>query len=197
MNLALFDFDGTITTREMFVDFIRFAVSPGRWALGTVVLAPLVVGYRLGIVPANTLRATVVRFAFTGVSSADAQRAGKRFSDTVLPAVVRPAALERIQWHQAQGDTVVVVSGALDIYLRYWCDQHGIGLICSQLEIEGGTLTGRYQGRQCVSAEKPRRVLEQFNLREFPVVYAYGDTREDLDLLSIANRKVYGWQEQA
>lgn len=197
MNLALFDFDGTITTREMFADFIRFAASPTRRALGTVVLAPLVAGYRLGIVPANTLRAAVVRFALSGVSTADAHRAGKRFSDTVLSAVIRPNALERIQWHQSQGDTVVVVSGALDIYLRYWCDQHGIGLICSELEIADGALTGRYQGQQCVRAEKARRVREQFNLGQFPIVYAYGDTREDLDLLSVANKKFYCWQEVA
>ena len=28
MNLALFDFDGTITTREMFADFMGQAVAP-------------------------------------------------------------------------------------------------------------------------------------------------------------------------
>lgn len=197
MNLALFDFDGTITTREMFADFIRFAASPRRLALGSLLLAPLVAGYKLGIVPANTLRSTAVRFALGGVSIADAQRAGRRFSDEVLSSVIRPTALERIQWHQSQGDTVVVVSGALDIYLRYWCEQHGMGLICSELEIQDGALTGRYQGRQCVGAEKPKRVLEKFDLREFPVVYAYGDTKEDLDLLSIAHKKYYGWTQVA
>jgi len=195
MNLALFDFDGTITTREMFAEFIHFAAPPRRLRWGRVLLAPLVAGYKLGIVPANTLRAMAVRCAFAGVNLADAQRAGKRFADEVLVTVIRPEALERIQWHKSRGDTVVVVSGALDLYLWHWCEQHGIGLICSQLETQDGALTGRYQGRQCVRAEKSRRVLASCDLRDFPVVYAYGDTSEDLDLLALAGRKFYRGQE--
>ena len=41
MNLALFDFDGTITTRETFRSFIEFAVPPRRRALGTALLLPV------------------------------------------------------------------------------------------------------------------------------------------------------------
>jgi len=33
VNLALFDFDGTITTPEMFPDFMRFPVARGAWPL--------------------------------------------------------------------------------------------------------------------------------------------------------------------
>jgi phosphoserine phosphatase len=36
MNLALFDFDGTITVGDTFVPFMRFAVRPGRLVLGAL-----------------------------------------------------------------------------------------------------------------------------------------------------------------
>ena len=50
-DLALFDFDGTLTTREMLPYFFRRAIPrPKRW-FGTALLAPLIVGYRLGWVP--------------------------------------------------------------------------------------------------------------------------------------------------
>jgi phosphoserine phosphatase len=181
MNLALFDFDGTITTREMFPDFMHFAVAPGRLAVGKVVLSPLIVGYRLGLVAGNTVRAGIVNFGFRGVS------------ETAL----RPVALERIQWHKAQGDVVVVVSGALDLYLSHWCGRHGLDLVCSELESRDGVLTGRFRGAQCVGMEKPRRVLEKYDMRDFATVYAYGDTREDREMLNVADRKYFRWQEVA
>ena len=50
MSLALFDFDGTITTHETMPDFVRQSVSRRRLLLGNLVLAPLVLGYKLGLV---------------------------------------------------------------------------------------------------------------------------------------------------
>jgi HAD superfamily hydrolase (TIGR01490 family) len=197
MNLALFDFDGTITTREMFSDFMQFAVTPRRLAVGRVVLAPVVIGYKLGIVSGNVIRSRAVRFGFRGEPASRVGHAGERFSREVLPGVLRSQALERIAWHKAQGDVVVVVSGALDVYLEHWCRQHRLELICSMLEIVDGRLTGRYRGDQCVGVEKSRRVLEQYDLNDFSEVYAYGDTHEDLDLLGLASRKHFGWREVA
>jgi HAD superfamily hydrolase (TIGR01490 family) len=186
----LFDFDGTITHKAMFADFMRFVVSRRRRLLGAAVFAPLVVGYKLGLVSGNAIRASLVRFGFGGVSAEHVQAMGRRFSDDVLSTVLRPMALDRIQWHKAPGDRIIVVSGALDIYLSHWCPQHGLDLICSRLEIADGLLTGRYRGFQCVGAEKARRVREACSLERFSAVYAYGDTEEDLDMRSRPTRNI-------
>lgn len=197
MNLALFDFDGTITTRETFADFMRFAVTPGRLALGTLLLAPLIAGYRLGVVPGTTVRVGIANLGFRGVEEAGVVLAGEAFARDALPPVLRPEAMRRIDWHQARGDTVVVVSGGFDVYLSHWCRQHGLALICSSLETIDGVLTGRYRGAQCVGAEKCRRVREAYDVDGFPVVYAYGDTPEDHDMLAMADEKYFRWQKTA
>lgn len=194
MNLALFDFDGTITTREMFPDFVHVAVQPRRLALGKLALAPLVVGYRLGLVPGTVVRAAIVRVGFSGASLAALEAHGLSFARSVLPTVIRPQALERILWHKSRGDAVVVVSGAFDVYLRHWCHAHQLGLVCSSLEHRDGVLTGRYQGRQCVRSEKARRVRQAYDLSSYGRIYAYGDTSEDLDLLALAHEQYYRWQ---
>ncbi len=103
--------------------------------------------------------------------------------------------MQRIAWHLDQGHKVVVVSGGIDAYLAPWCDAHGLELLCSSLQHENGILNGRYEGQQCVLAEKARRVRERYELQAFSEVYAYGDTPEDRDLLGIATRKYYQWQE--
>ena len=45
MNLALFDFDGTITTSDTFSPFVRYAVTPGRMLAGALLLGPLAPAY--------------------------------------------------------------------------------------------------------------------------------------------------------
>jgi len=197
MNLALFDFDGTITRKETFGAFVRFATPRFRRVLGAPFFAPLVAGYRLGLVSANEIRARVVHFGFRGLHADALKRAGRHFAQECLPAIVRPTALERIHWHRSRGDKVLVVSGALDAYLSPWCEQHGLELTCSRLHVENGLLTGRFQGAQCVSAEKCRRVRELCTPEDFSLVYAYGDTKEDLAMLAMAHKKFYRWQEMA
>lgn len=191
MNIALFDFDGTLTTREMLPAFVYSAVPPKRLRVGKLLLAPWVAGYKLGWVSGISIREKIARAGFRGMPEVDYLAAGERFAQEALPRVLRPEAMARVTWHKARGDTVVVVSGAFDVYLSHWCAEHGLDLICSKLEVVGGVLTGRYDGAQCVREEKPRRVRERYALDDFETVYAYGDTPEDFALLEIAHHRWY------
>ena len=194
MNLALFDFDGTITYSDTYTPFLRYSSEPRRLAFGRVVLAPVVIAYRLGLISESRARVIVSAFAFRGRSEADVRMAGATYARDVLPRKVRPEALERLAWHQMQGDIVVIVSGSLDVYLAGWCRDHAVDLICSELEAVNGTLTGRYRCGDCVGQEKVRRILERYNLESFPLVYAYGDTDDDRPMLSLAAMKYFQGQ---
>jgi phosphatidylglycerophosphatase C len=79
MNLALFDFDGTITQKETFADFMRFAVSRRRRLLGAIVFLSMWIGYKLGVVSGNRIRASLVRFGFRGVPAEHVQAKGGSF----------------------------------------------------------------------------------------------------------------------
>lgn len=101
MDLALFDFDGTITVTDTFSSFLPHAVSPRRLLLGRVVLAPVVVGYKLGLVSAPMIRTLVSAFAFHGKDEATLRAAGERYA-SVETARLRKAT--RIGTHPlAQG----------------------------------------------------------------------------------------------
>jgi phosphatidylglycerophosphatase C len=197
MNLALFDFDGTITTSDTFTPFIRLAATPGRMLAGSVLLGPLALGYRLGAVSASRARPAVARVAFRGASAADVRCLGRKYAADVLPGTLRQRALERVARHQEQGDDVVVVSASLDVYLRPWCESRGLGCICTELEELNGRLTGRYRHGDCSGAEKVRQIRERYALERYAQVYAYGDTSEDREMLALAHRRYYRWQEIA
>jgi HAD superfamily hydrolase (TIGR01490 family) len=196
MNLALFDFDCTITATETFTGFLHFATDAKRKALGRLLLVPTFCGYRLGVVSVSTLRQHAVHAAFRGKRLDDLQRLGQRYSDDVIGAMVRPRALKRIAWHKAQGDTVVVVSASLDVYLSAWCRQHDVACICTELESREGIITGRYVAGDCIGREKSRRVLERYTLADYAAVYAYGDSDDDRAMLDLAHRRYFRWREE-
>jgi phosphatidylglycerophosphatase C len=197
VNLALFDFDGTITTCEMLPEFVYYAVPPARLRIGKLRLAPWIAGYRLGWVSGISIREKIAHAGFRGMRDANYLAAGERFAREALPPALRPEAMARIAWHKERDDTVVVVSGGFDVYLSHWCRAHGLELICSKLEVADGTLTGRYDGEQCVREEKPRRVRERYAFDAYDAIYAYGDTPEDVALLEIADHRWYRGEPMA
>lgn len=96
MNLALFDFDGTLTTHETFGDFMHAAVTPVRRALGIPLFAPLLAGYKLGRVSGVRIRQALVAYGFRGLPVTRTHAVGERFAEHFLPTVLRPEAMRRL-----------------------------------------------------------------------------------------------------
>lgn len=196
MDLALIDFDGTITTKGVYPDFLRFAVPWSRKLMAGILLSPLIAGYKCGLISDPAIRHVLSRASFQGDDPARVRALGERFVRDVLPGVIRPIALERIAWHKDRGDRVMVVSASLDVYLIPWCRALDLDLICTELEIaSGGRLTGRYVHGDCFGPEKVRRIRERLRLDDYGVIYAYGDTEDDRAMLDMADRKYFRWQE--
>lgn len=194
MDLALFDFDSTITIRDTFADFIRYAAPPSRRLWGNALLLPVFVGYRLGIVSGHVIRASAVRVGLAGLPEAEARACGERFASEMLETLLRPEVMARIDEHRQRGDRVVVVSGALDLYLEPWCRRHGLEVLCSTLAVHQGRLTGAYRGAQCVAEEKARRVRAALTLTHYAAIHAYGDSPDDHALLRLAHHASYRGQ---
>lgn len=195
MNLALFDFDGTITQDDRFTPFVKFSTNSIRLAWGALRLSREISAYRQGKLSASNMRTAIVQMAYGGRSLSVVDEYGLSYALQEIPKRIRKKSQERIEWHRERGDTVVVVSASLGAYLRPWCRKWELQLICNELDAVHGRLSGRYAGIDCSGAEKARRVREQYILEEYDEVYAYGDTIEDRELLALASRKFYRGRE--
>lgn len=195
MNLALFDFDGTITHADSFTAFVKSAVPLKRQRWGRLVLAPWIIGYRAGFVSSSAIRQRLVKFGFQGLPQQVIEKRGLVHAKDYLPTVLREEAMERIAWHKAKGDRVIVVSASLEVYLQPWCEAMNIELLAVKLSAEDGVLTGNYVNGDCCGINKAKRVQEHVELKDYETVYAYGDTTEDNELLALAQRKYFRWRE--
>ena len=77
----------------------------------------------------------------------------------------------------------------MDLYLEPWAKlNHFDDLICSRLEIDGSQkITGKLKGLNCWGPEKSRRLLELLGPKENFVLYAYGNSRGDHEMLELSD----------
>jgi len=195
-NLALFDFDGTLTDAEMFTPFLKFSATKKRAWLIRLTLLPPYGFYRLGLLPAPTMRKLASFVAYKNKPISFLCPLGEEYALTVIPKHLRKQAIERLHWHLEQGDTVVVVSASLNLYLKPWCKSLGVELICSELATKNGKFTGFYVNGDVSNYTKADRVKSMFNLDQFKRIYAYGDTPEDHALLALADEQYMNWVKQ-
>ena len=78
MDLALFDFDGTITDRETMPAFMHEAVRHRRLLIGKILLSPLILGYKARVVSGRFVRAAICFFGFRGVPATELENDGER-----------------------------------------------------------------------------------------------------------------------
>ncbi|MGB0893663.1 MAG: HAD-IB family hydrolase [Parashewanella sp.] len=194
-RLVLFDFDGTLTTEDMFTKFIRFATPKWRIVMFGLFIFPFHRLYKIGLLPAHYLRPIVSFLAFCGREKNKVQQQGEQFSKQIIPSFLREQSLKTITKYQQRGDKVVVVSASLDIYLAPWCALHNVELLCSEMETRSTRLTGRYQQGDCSLQRKVERVRLQFSLVDYAAVHAYGDTHEDIPMIELADVAFMNWKK--
>jgi phosphatidylglycerophosphatase C len=195
-NVVAFDVDGTLTTRDCVVPFLRRVG-------GTMPLAAHLIGRSARLLPAlaqrdrDTMKSLAVASAFTGRTVVEVEAEGAAFARDVHRSAMRPAVVDRLDRHRADGDRIVLVSASFEVYLRPLAQLLGADdVLAVRLEADDtGVLTGRLDGANCRGAEKIRRLhswLEQHHRgRANTHVTAYGDSRGDRELLSDADVAVY------
>ena len=191
MKLALFDFDGTITTKDSLVDFIQYATGKSTYYVGLLKLSPMLTAYTLKLIPNHIAKEKLIAHFFKGWDTNRFQKLAKQYSSEQIDKITRAKAIEKIKWHQEQGHKVVMVSASMECWLEAWCDMQNIELISTQLEMRDNKLTGKFAAKNCYGIEKANRVKKAYNLSDYDYVYAYGDSHGDKELLALADESFY------
>ena len=191
MKLALFDFDGTIIRVDSLIKFVRFVKGDLKTAWGIFILSPILILYKLKIIPNYRAKQWLLSYFLKGMNEQDFLTRSTEFSLHHIDSYVRPKAIERILWHKQQGHKVVVVSASIESWLKPWCEKHNLDIIATKIEIKDGTVTGKFLTKNCHAKEKYDRVKEAYNISDYDYIYAYGDSCGDKELLELANESFY------
>lgn len=185
-NLALFDFDGTLCSKDSFTGFIFYTRSKRHILRQGFKILPWIQAYYLKLYPAHAMRPKLYSAMFQAADAADIQQLAQEYAQT-LPKYFSPAIYQQLKLHQALGDDVVLVSASLDLYLLPICKALNIQLICTETAIQDQRLTGLYHSADCSREQKAARVSAAYDLAQYAAVYAYGNSDEDLAMLALAD----------
>jgi HAD superfamily hydrolase (TIGR01490 family) len=190
-TIAFFDFDGTITSQDSLVCFLKETFGSPRFYLGVFSMMPVLLAYKLKLLSNHDAKEKFIAHYFKGWSVDDFKKSADSYSQNGIDIIVRPDAKEKLQWHQDQGHKVVVVSASIESWLQLWCDNNKYELIGTKLEIKNGKVTGKFSTRNCYGQEKVNRITNNYSLEDYSDIYAYGDSMGDREMISISNHPNY------
>ncbi|RZL13769.1 MAG: haloacid dehalogenase-like hydrolase [Pedobacter sp.] len=192
LTVAVFDFDGTLTTKDTFVEFIRFAKGSLACYAGFLLFSPLLVAMKLKIYPNWKAKQQIFSYFFKNTPISTFNAWGVDFTKEI-DKILRPEALEVLKVHQEQRNRVIVVSASIENWILPWSTKMGIGeTLATKIEIdEKGLLTGRFSGRNCYGQEKVDRLASILPARSEYRLMVYGDSWGDKELLESADEGFY------
>ena len=187
--IVAFDFDGTLTIRDSFTEFLRWRAGAGGWALGLVKMAPALAAYARDR-DRGRIKAASVREFLKGVPRAQLEQDADAFAGQVWPGFMRYDALAAWKEWGAKGAHRVIVTASPETTVAPFARRLGAeALLGTPLVFDGDDrVTGAFASPNCRGEEKVRRLRAIYG-EDVRLAAAYGDTSGDTEMLAIADEK--------
>jgi phosphatidylglycerophosphatase C len=186
MSLVLFDFDGTLTTRDTIWPFASFLFGHcGRSRATRVALLLSLTKLKLHCATNHSFKKRFMSLIVQGESSKKIEALTECFHETRLEPILDQPVVRSLHRHVKQGDDVYLVSSNFDFFLRPLQERWNVkGILATRSEVRDGQFTGRILGQACDGKEKLDRVIACFGELRAREAVAYGDSRSDSFLLN-------------
>lgn len=191
-KIYCFDFDGTLTTSDTLLEFIKYAKGRGRFLMVFLMYSPLLVLMKLHLYPNWKAKQQIFAHLFAGmrIEKFDALCHGFAEENQHL---LRPKGITLMHEALVAGAQVFIVSASIDNWVRPFFDIRnlkGVQVLGTQIEVEDGKLTGNFKSNNCYGKEKVHRIaeaLKSFERSEYEIE-AFGDSRGDKEMLAFADK---------
>ena len=186
-RVAVFDVDGTLLQGDCLWLAAQRAKSPWGQVVAVLSCLPWLIGWQFRLISTGRFKQQVI--AAFGICDAvnlaeAADRADWLLDD--LKVQINPEALQRLHWHQQQGDRVLLCSASPRLLLQPLADWLKVELLCTELEQREGHWRPLLASANCKGPEKVRRLEEHLGPLEGRSIEAYGDSKGDRELLRTA-----------
>ena len=195
--IAAFDFDGTLTHRDTLLPFLARGLGWPKFLLALLQCLPWLLGFALRLIPNHVAKQKLLLATLKGKTTAQIDDWTDRWLAHDFPGQLQSWTMAQLAGHQQAGHCCVMVSASPDIYLKRVAKQLGFdALLCTEMEVMGGHLTGQMATPNCHGEQKVLRLkawmAERFGADfDGATLYAYGDTAGDKPMLRLAEHAFY------
>ncbi len=188
-KIAIFDFDGTITSKSTTLPFLHYIWGYRFYGKLLKNLNTLIT-YKLKRINIDDLNTKIIQQFLMNFTQSELLDLGQRFSDEVMPNYILNSAIERLRWHKQQGHFCLLATSAYQIYIDPWATQQKFDAVVStNIHFEQNKPTGNLKGLSCYGPEKLNRIRELIG--DAKINYAYGDSEGDKEMLKAAEQSFY------
>ncbi|MFN7093834.1 MAG: HAD-IB family hydrolase [Burkholderiales bacterium] len=189
--VAYFDFDGTITTKDTLLPFLKYTVGRLKFILKLPLVMPIGLLYLLKLITNEQAKQMTLTVMLKGYTQEELTQKSQSFAEEKLNRLIKPEVYNKLEYHLEHGHKVVLVSANLAIYLRYWAKLHQLyAVIATEIEFVNGNCSGRLATRNCYGPHKVTRINQYLATTgaKFSYSYGYGNSRGDYELLDYVNK---------
>ncbi len=191
-KIYCFDFDGTLTTSDTLLEFIKYAKGTSRFLMVFLMYSPLLVMMKLHMYPNWKAKQQIFAHLFAGMRIEKFDALCRGFAEE-NQHLLRPKGITLMHEALVAGAQVFIVSASIDNWVRPFFEIRnlkGVQVLGTQIEVEDGKLTGNFKSNNCYGKEKVHRiaeVLKSFERSEYEIE-AFGDSRGDKEMLAFADK---------
>ena len=206
-KLYCFDFDGTLTTSDTLLEFIRYAKGTGRFLMVFLMYSPLLVLMKLHLFPNWKAKQLIFAHLFAGMRIEKFDALCCDFAEE-YQHLLRPKGITLVHEALVAGAQVFIVSASIDNWVRPFFKVRGLDgvrVLGTQIEVIDGRLTGKFKSNNCYGEEKVHRICEALSaptstsspasaapfVRSQYEIEAFGDSRGDKEMLTFADKGHY------
>lgn len=190
-ELAIFDFDGTLTNKDSFLSIIFFSNSFWKIIFAGIWLSPYLIGYKFGFFSNHKAKEKVFSFFFKGWSEAHFNKVCADFALKIIPSIIKEEGWAKIKWHIKNKHEILILTASVENWVCPWATKYGIKVIGTKAEISAGILQGKFDGKNCNGIEKVLRLKSKYDLTSYDYIYSYGNSRGDEDFMKLAHERYY------
>ena len=184
-GIALFDLDGTLTTRDTFLPFLWFYARRQRKVWPLLVSPFVIAAYLLKLITDRSAKQLMIKAFVGGDQELTVESEAFEFTRRWVTQHLNDLGMEKLREHQGGGDRVIMVSASPDIYVPIIARELGIHeVLCTKVQRHEGRVLGSIVGPNCKRQAKVEFLTAHLNADQPPAKsYAYGDSRHDLPML--------------
>ena len=202
-KIYCFDFDGTLTTKDTLLEFIKYAKGKRRFLLGFLLYSPLLVLMKLHLYPNWKAKQKIFKYFFGGMGIEAFNQVCQDFA-AHNQHLLRPQGITLLREVANQHHKIFIVSASIDNWVRPFFLANGldaITIIGTKIDVKEGKVTGNFKTDNCYGEEKVHRICDaliqivnngkggssiSFDRTKYDIE-AFGDSRGDKEMLAFAD----------
>lgn len=186
-KIFVFDFDGTLITKDSLIEFIIFAKGKINFIIGLIICSPILIAYICHLFPNWKAKQYLFSYFFKGMEYEEFKSIGIKFGDRIQ-SFTRTCILNKLI-ENCNKYQVYIISASVEEWIIPWANKwEKVKVLGTKVDVDkNGKLTGHFLTKNCYGVEKVNRLLEVEPNKDKYYLIAYGDSKGDFEMSKFAN----------